>query len=861
MSEWFARRDAIVTRGRCESCDRYGFLHDFTALRCVQIGVPIFPLGRRRVLRHCIQCQGAYEQLPIGEWKRRLASDLAPALAALEEAPRDADVALEAIEAAVALGARQAFHEVALRIEKDGTAGATLLLALARAYDHFLMGKAAATAARRALGAGLDDTDDRIAAASILVRAGAIEEVRPEVDELIATARPEALRPLGSLWVDALQADGAHDEALDALDLLDAVDDEPPGVIARARARARRSSEKNRSSGRSDLAAGLRVARNDRPTGLPRNLAPLFVLPVLVALAAAIPFAIGLSPRTVHLVGGLDRAYRVSINGEAFEVPRNGRIELWLHDREIEVALLDTDLGLRSADGRREPPIPPARYDLGNRFSALGDTVVLNPDATALLDVEEVYYAVNVNMAPDPRYTLRAPGAFHLLDVDIAFDDFPAEVDLSSRSTVASRTRVVLERPPTASAIGLVRGRLDERALRRWIERRLLLEPDRDASQLIDSLVYLVEPDELIAFLKRGLAHRPVLVPWHRTYQDLVGGAGRAAEIETEYAALREATPDDRSIAWLLSRMRSDVDERERLLDEACQDPSPCPDALYEAAYWKHAEGTLEEALVLARKAETAEPGRVAFTALVDVLLQATGAFDELQGRLERRATRAWSQDVWTPYALALDRAEALAQGGRVGEARRLLDQSFTAIRPHLASTDIQQTRAEADLVLAEATEDAAAIDDALARNTDGYAAFRRQVSAGQLGVASGLLEALVADGLPDADDDHLILFILATSKGENELAAMHLRLAIDALAISYNGGKNALASILATDEPPTLDAVTGLALPIAFRALYLAAVATRFPTVAADCLALARRLDADPSHPHHLLRPIVHGE
>lgn len=108
---FYNRRDHQIVWGRCSHCNHTGYLKSYTATKYVSLYfIPVIPYGRVRVLSECPNCKHG-GHLSVGEWKKLLVTELAPALENWR-LQQDRESTLHALQATLRFQDPEGFAEV-----------------------------------------------------------------------------------------------------------------------------------------------------------------------------------------------------------------------------------------------------------------------------------------------------------------------------------------------------------------------------------------------------------------------------------------------------------------------------------------------------------------------------------------------------------------------------------------------------------------------------------------------------------------------------------------------------------------------------------------------------------------------------
>ena len=240
--------------------------------------------------------------------------------------------------------------------------------------------------------------------------------------------------------------------------------------------------------------------------------------------------------RPLHVVNALAAPVELEVNGVTYAVGAGERVALSLGEGQHRVTL-------RGPQGERQLEV-----DMQSGFLARLTTrplFVLNLDGAAiLLRQETVYGDAAVEAGPDRVLT---DEVLALDRVDYAFAPFPDE---AARKGLAVRVGWWRGAPADVAAT-LPPG--DPQALD-LLEGALRRDPT-DVSSLQAWWQRVRDPERRRRVLEAELGRRPLLLAWHRRYQDLLRATGEHEALRQRYQALLAEAPDDSDRLYLWGRL------------------------------------------------------------------------------------------------------------------------------------------------------------------------------------------------------------------------------------------------------------------------------------------------------------------
>ncbi len=547
---------------------------------------------------------------------------------------------------------------------------------------------------------------------------------------------------------------------------------------------------------------------------------------------------------SVLLVSGLDRAYDFKLNGERRRLAPHGNVLLHLPEGAFTV---EDDAGAHVVGAAEVVHFEQPFFDHLGR-SRIG---IINPDRAAVVMQREVIYYSTTATAPSDE----KPGvAYHAnqLSYFIAQPDFvlvdPDEkISMPSGSSRLVKTRLDYVRGGSApnEVAGLLAERVDYATAR---EHLMILARHRSDEPLLRAAVTHLKPADLPAFFQLRLEERPVLVEWHRYYQQTMETTQPQHDLVAEYRRAAEAEPDEGALRYLLGRTLTEPAEVTAAWHAALSAPRPCAYAHIALGFDLMTSAQFESALTEYQAAE--KEGIASFTAVYsrrDVLV-ALHRFDELETELAAERKKS-------PLNLELagNHLSVVLAAGKTEVAERIKAEVLAAVKKAYAD-ESASADAEAYLksVIAYQQGDLATYAGSVARFHSSFYDFRAAIAKGDFAAAE---KAANAEERTDATAQ-LELYLLAQQQGLADAAEAHYQRAIAALQT----GSHELRYVarLLTTAPFDLERVCELRIPIEQKSVLLTAVGVHEPNHRARLHALAAQLDYRPDFPHHLLKQVL---
>ncbi len=825
IGTWYYGKHCVHRRKDvCSFCNAVGELASYdTTLYFVVFFIPLFPLGRKRVLEECPYCK-KHRVLPLAQWEAAKEADTARMLEALQRDPDDRETILGALGLAAQYQDETLFNKLAGTLAEHRKEDAAIQAQLGYGYSYFVRYAEAEQALRAAL-AVEDNADLRRDLALVLLKQLRPEEARPYLQRILDNrVREEA--GLIYLLVEAYQARGLHREALEVMDQRDEAF--PDLAADKDYKKQRKTSLRYQDSGRPVKPAMLSESGQAgyREGGVGARVAKI-VGPALVLGLLAVYLGSALwigQARKVYVVNGLDKAYAVTINGAEHTLPPGAATPLRVAEGEVTVEFRGAAVPLEPVSCRVETPFFSRPF--ANR------TFVINPDQLALLVWEQAEYSEVPRPVQAPSQ-LQVGKVLHAFEgLDLEFAPFPLQVKAKKGQTVR-KTRVDLEpNLTTETRLELLTSEMRDPSeqlayARRWLR----LDPDN----VLFLTWYLsrVKDDESLAFLRPGLAERPVRVEWHRAYQNLMGKLSPQRDLRPEYEKLVQETKNHPESVYLLGRIL-DTEAADKFFRQAAEAVPPSPYAVHALGFDALCRGQFAEAVARIEQAVQLRTDNPFFQLTLTTALLGAGQFDKL---LERLGERQRGPDP-NPMVLA-EKVRIYAAKGDDANAEATVQQALLAFnRPH-AILERASLQTLMNLVRAAARND-----------VTGYLTAAEQLP-DRTRFEVAFLRGMLRDATAAVDDkqeervvaQHGLLFLAAHKAKNAKLAEEQWQKLLASLAKSDRHSVR-LSKLLAAGEPPNADLVRRLPIDPRDKRVVLAAIARHYPEQAQGLLELARKLD-----------------
>ena len=835
--------------GPCPHCNRQTELSSYdTRLWFVIFFIPVFPLGRKRIVDYCPACTRHFA-VDAQKWETAKQLEISGAMDEYRAHPTP--------ETAIAVHQQLLkFHQIAQaadfqkKMAEQYATNAKVQAYLGAALEHVGRRDEAGPYFARALELRPDLPEARVGMARGHMRGGRLDEARGLLDflEKPGAAQLYSVQPLETLAI-AYQKANRHVEALELFSRLQA---ELPNI---AEIKAFREMVKKSESALGKKQSMLpqqkfswkrfftlergATAQLAGPRVTWRALAILGVFLGLVALGLVISNEYIRRHRKVYIVNAFAQPARVQIQGRpVIAVRKTAEIELaegHYHATISGPAPQEIDFDLRSG-----------------YFSRWGSDPLwlINVGGTAVLMQEEVTYAQN---PPPATFSLHYGKSFEFFPrVTHAFQELPDTLQMKSGE---SRTLAHLDFFNRSGAVAfeyeLEQGNRAEAPT--LAECWLRTHPsDKSLLRFYTEYLQQKQPERLERFLRGGLTNRPVEIEWHRAYQRLHEKPGDLPRLVADYDQMLGAEPTNSALLYLCGRICVDREKSRSLFARAVECDPKNPFAHFGLGYDRMAAGEWSAAKThLARAVELA-PEDVYFVQYLLLVRMALGegpAVEQEARQTLRKKPRDYQAELRLIETLVMqeNRDAALKEIAdcekRWGSNRGLRGQDPVLLIKCYTLYALGDFPALEKIVANDKTSDG-----------------RRQLAIALIeqGRVDEALKLKLAEDDADEKPWSAMAFAIACgSSGSKQAANEWLDRAAKAME---NGNEDVVhaATFLARATPPTDAEIDSILLPPRPKAMLLAALAQKHPGAAPHLLALARKFNIDRSFPYHLLNRIT---
>lgn len=540
---------------------------------------------------------------------------------------------------------------------------------------------------------------------------------------------------------------------------------------------------------------------------------------------------------TVVLASGLDRPYTIVLNGETHTLKPFAAEVLEMPEGEFVLA----DAAGGKVVGTEQ------RFTLSLPFFDHLHTervAVINPDRVAVLIEGEVpYYSDGTPPPKDevPVFSLLANQLTHFIPKpDFVIAEADARISMPSGTSRLVKTRLSHLKNPDTEA--LARNLVENSGYPAAKTHLTQLARYRTDEDLLRAAVRTLEPADLEAFYRLHLSDRPVLVEWHRYYQQFMETRHPDHDLVAEYRGYVQADPGSGALLYLLGRQLDDPTEQSRLWHAALAAPEPCAYAYGAMGFDAMSEGRFAEA---ATHYETSAKAGITSSGLTHYRRLTYYALNRTADLLPELAA-ARKQD---PFDLTLAEDEIRATYAVAGDANaaiRLKSAYLSALKASQPSEEsLRDAQTYLDASIAYLIGDMPAYAQLVSRFESPFYRFRAAI-------ASGKLEEAVKTTQPTDANGELLVYLLAHRSGDTATAEQHFKFAHEALR-KGDPESRLVAAQLDTGKPDA-GTICNLRMSLESKRILLTALGVRHAADRDTYFAQARKLNFYLDFPHHFL-------
>jgi tetratricopeptide (TPR) repeat protein len=801
--------------------------------------IPLFPLGKKRVLNECPVCK-KHHRLSLSKWEQEKGKAVPEAVSNYERRSNEEQAALEALAVVASYQDKAAFLKLVSEIVERHGHNAGLLKLVGGMYSDLGYLEEADEVLCRSLEVQADREVYEMLAV-VLMRGLEPDEAARYLQHIIDEKISEKTGYL-ILLAEAYQAVGEHAKALEVLDRAAEI----RGALSTDKRYKKllKLSQRNLHRGKRITQKHLQPARQlERERDWMGGLAGA-VWPVVVAILLAAYTIVShrtAASQAVYFVSGLSKPYKITVNGASYTLRPANAVRIETGEGPVFVEVVEGG-----------PNIPGQTYEVRTSFwlrPFLNKTFVINPDGVAAILWEKVYYAVEGRDRPDGESELYVGKSFYVFDrLDYVFRPFPESVKLDGEGTKLAKKRVCLaaEYGLTVDAILPVLG--DEqggKAAVDFLKKHVLYEPESPV--YLQLLFEMVEHEEFIKTVRVGLAVRPVRIDWHRYYQEAVEKAEPEYDLAGEYRTYLQADPENAALQYLMGRSLRRPEEAATFYHKSVSGEAPCPYGFVGLAFQKMTVGRFDEALELAGKAIALGPENSIFYQQYRSALEATGRYDELIEEYRKEQSKAPTDLAW--IAAEIDIWLAKDQRGKAEERfNEWAQEAGLTNSPGL----LEEIKEAIGVRIAYLSGDLAEYEQLMSGSSDPGQRIAVDLSLGRTA------DEKVVEQL-QSEDPYLYgaLYLAEQRRGRAQRADEFLAKAVGLLR-EQGWEETVMADCLAGHKQAVVPELCSLPLEPRSKAILLTAMGVKYPEHKERYFELARRLNYNRGFPHLLLKSVL---
>lgn len=541
----------------------------------------------------------------------------------------------------------------------------------------------------------------------------------------------------------------------------------------------------------------------------------------------------------VALVSGLPGPYDVVLNGERHHL-RRGATEV--------LRLPEGDLTLQAElpDGVKQEQ----HYTFATDFFTRPfhpKVAVINPDGAAVVIEETIFYAANASDNEQPGLVFHTGETSYLIpEPDYVFTEFPDSIRLSSATEKVYKTRLtsISQSTPEQTA-ALLQQRTDYAAAKKYVEVLAQFYPENESYLRLAAT--LLKPEDGLQFFKKHLDRRPILVEWHRYYQNYTQAYAPQFDLVAQYHAWLQADPANGALLYLSARLDPDDEDAHAIYEKALAASPPCYYACNALGYDAINAGQFDRALAYFAQAEAHGLQSESLRDMRRAALLGARDFEPLLRDAHARSQAAPDEIA----ALSDEIALHLAAGHPASVAENLKTGFLQRLNRQKADGE---TKEYADHYLA------ATIAHGLG-HTDDYIRELAQLPAKEGSLALEIVrgnyaaaEKIIAQYPRSSSQAWLLTYLAAVHAGD-AAAARHLLDKAAAAMASEGKTHQRLAASLSGTAPLTPADLSRLSIAPNEKRVILAAFGFNQPEHRAEYFQAARQLNLEPGFPQLFLK------
>ncbi|MBN1900591.1 hypothetical protein JW926_04610 [Candidatus Sumerlaeota bacterium] len=582
------------------------------------------------------------------------------------------------------------------------------------------------------------------------------------------------------------------------------------------------------------------ITGKDTVGGIAKIIAPAIILFILGLLMYG-SYSIGMS-RVVYFVNGLSKPYKINIKGKEYALQPNHYHAIKVGEGRFEYTIREEELKIKPQTITIKTPFL-TRMFLKRLF-------IVNPDTAAVLLWEKIYYAEKPGDAPPTEYKFYNNSNFYVLPkIDYAFIPYPESVSLPDNKIIA-KTRISL---PAAEGVHpliqmkQIEAKMGKESAIEKAKTHLLRDPE-NADSYLQYLLTAMEGKAYIELASSGLSHRPILVEWHRMYQNAKEKYEPQYDLEPEYRSLLEADPENPALQYLLGRVVTDQIEAVGLFQKSVSGAKPLKRGYYAMAMHYLNSAQFEMSVATMRKMMESFPCDLIDRALYFEILAGAKKYDDLiseyQGELKKNPN---------DLSVILSISFILITQGKVKEADNALGGWFVKHDDLIPSEARREVQTIYDIEKAYLTGDLETWSAMIDKNPTPERAFDLAITRGNMEDAKAALEKMEEKH----SNIYLLLYIAMKKANREDDARKYLGKACEILRKEI-WEERRVADCLEGIKAPDPTQICSLTFAPRQKIYILIALGMAYPEQRKIYFDMARKLNTNKSFPHLFFESIL---
>lgn len=837
-SHYYGKKNVHTHQGICEFCGRTTQINSYdTTEFFVLLFIPIFPLGEKRVIDECSACR-RHRVISLKEWKNHLKETIDSLHSNWLLNTNDVETAMELLQSIAYFRDLEKLNSVSRDIRMRCSNNAALMNELGLVHSFFNQFEEAETAFSASLYTE-QDNNVRENMAEALSKSLKPDKAKPYLNHITQERITDKFYYI-FLLIESYQYIGDHKSALQVIE--ECENAFPEFKNNKTLRTYRKKSQRNYNSSRRIKGSLITSKSNNKEPQKLQFILPKIIFPAFIVLGLMIyvitAFFLGLS-REVYLVNGLNKPYSVEVNGDKIDLQPMSQKMVRLPEGSLKVDILDLNSDEKNLTVEIKTPFwtRPINKPI----------LIINPDKVGVFLWQETQYTVEEqkNLDYEPPYRYYAGQHFYKLDsVNYLFKEFPDTIMMEEGTKRIKSQLLQLNESELNSSLAYILKSLDSENALSYTKARLNYEPDNETN--IYAHLSYCDQNGIIDLLKSRLDERPILINWHRTYQNFMENKEPSYDLKGEYTSYLDKEKDNTALYYLLSRIVENPKDAKKLLLKSIEGSDPCPYGYYGLAYQCLSDGNFEDALIYAQKASDALPKQDSFDMVLDDAMLAQGKYDLLlKDNKSQQAVYPLNGDLVAEEILI-----HMTKGDSTS-AKNSISDYLTRIGEYDEETK-KMWETYLNGIIAYCTNDVATYATSIEGIEEPKSLFENAFIKGEFDKASQIVSENGFDG------SYFLLLYLAQDNPDS--ASQYLNKAIEAYR-SSNKDDQLLADYLSGSKSFGPDEAKSIVILPEAKRIVMTALGKLNPSYQNELYAFAKKLNYDRVFPYHFISKIVENK